>query len=113
MNFIETLRSVVESAESSYNERDRKIDIYCESVNDQLAIDLKKAELFVMKESGTDEDLAYLEDGAIAEAGERLVEELRRDGGHQHHRLFAVFPTQSFESGQSFGTVGPYQPHHL
>ena len=74
MNFIETLRSVVESAESSYNERDRKIDIYCESVNDQLAIDLKKAELFVMKESGTDEDLAYLEGGAIAEAGERLVE---------------------------------------
>ena len=77
MNFIETLRSVVESAESSYNERDRKIDIYCESVNDQLAIDLKKAELFVMKESGTDEDLAYLEDGAIAEAGERLVEAIK------------------------------------
>ena len=77
MNFIETLRSVVESAESSYNERDRKIDIYCESVNDQLAIDLKKAELFVMKESGTDEDLAYLEGGAIAEAGERLVEAIK------------------------------------
>ena len=77
MNFIETLNSILESAETTYDERDSKIDVYCEAVMDRLNIDRKKAQLYVMKENGTDEDLAYLEDGALAEAGEKIAEAIK------------------------------------
>ena len=66
--FVEML----ETANNRYDINQMKIDAYTENVIGQFGIDLKRAELKVLQESGTNEDLIYLreeaEDGALAKA---------------------------------------------
>lgn len=66
--FVEML----EAANNRYDINQMKIDAYTENVIGQFGIDLKRAELKVLQESGTNDDLIYLreeaEDGALAKA---------------------------------------------
>lgn len=66
--FVEML----ETANHRYDVNQMKIDAYTENALGQFSIDLKKAELKVLQESGTDDDLIYLreeaEEGALGKA---------------------------------------------
>lgn len=61
-------------AENRYNITNMKIDAYVEAVLSQYEINCKKAELKVMKESGTVDDFWYLQEAA----GSNLVESLKK-----------------------------------
>lgn len=70
---FDIVTEVLQSADNRYNVASIKIDAYCEAALSQYEINCKKAELKVLKESGTIEDYWYLEEAA----GKNLVESLK------------------------------------
>lgn len=71
---LQEITALLESANQRYDLNDLKIEAYTEQAIGQLEIDYKKAELQVLKESATDDDLMYLRE----EAGEGAIEKLKK-----------------------------------
>ena len=71
---LQEITALLESANQRYDLNDLKIEAYTEQAIGQLEIDYKKAELQVLKESATDDDLMYLRE----EAGDGAIEKLKK-----------------------------------
>lgn len=65
-------------ANKRYNVANAKIDAYCESMVAQYAINCKKAELKILQESGTEDDLNYLYEAAEGGAVESLKKAIEK-----------------------------------
>lgn len=68
MNFLESIGTTMENANKNYGIAMSKNDVFMEDVMSELEINIKKCNLRVMQESGTFDDLMYLEAGAVEEA---------------------------------------------
>ena len=66
-------------ANKRFNVLNAKVDAYCESMMAQYEINCKKAELKVMQESGTEDDLYYLyeaAEGSVVESLKKAIDKI-------------------------------------
>ena len=69
---IDKITSYMEDATKRYDITNMKINAYMESVLTQYEINCKKSELKILQESGTDEDLYFLQENAAENAVEGI-----------------------------------------
>ena len=76
----EHILAIMESASNSFDVTMLKVDSYLEAVDRQFEINKQKAELKVMKESGTEDDLAMLfeaAEGSVADSILKAIEKIK------------------------------------
>ena len=77
----EMILALLESASNNFNIATTKVDYYLEAVDRQFEINKTEAELRIMKESGTDEDLAFLieaAEGSVVDSILKAIEKIKQ-----------------------------------